>query len=111
MLAMTLMVGFAKNGSMHPVSGVRNRQHVGFVNPHPATNRRPVESQAFLERVRIPEIDGIRTVLPRAEHVDELEVDHVDLVFLREREEVVRFHSSGASFLHRRPVPARADGN
>ena len=89
MLAMTLTVGLAKNGSRRVVVGVGDGHHVGLVDAHPAANRRAVEAEAFLERALVEMFDRERTVLPAAEHVDELQVDHLGLVRLGELEEIV----------------------
>ena len=40
----------------------------------------------------VPELDGKRAVLPGSEHVDELQVDHLGLVLLREFEELLGRH-------------------
>ena len=92
MLAMTLTVGLAKNGSMHAVVRIRHRQHVRLVDAHPAADRRAVEAEAVLERVLVPVFDREGTVLPGAEHVDELQVDHLGVVLLGKFEEVVGCH-------------------
>ena len=72
--------------------GVRHGEHVGFVDAHPAADRRAVESEAVLECVLVQMLQGKGAVLPAAEHVDEFQVDHLGLVLLGEREEVVRRH-------------------
>src|SRR5215470_3618940 len=53
--------------------------------------------------VGIAEIDGERTVLPGAEHIDELQVDHLNLVLFREGKKLVRCH--GGRFLLTPPKP------
>ena len=83
MLAITLIVGLREERIEPRRVGVRHRQHVRFVNAHPAANRRSVEPEALLERVRVEMLDREGTVLPAAEHVDELQVDHLGLVLLR----------------------------
>ncbi len=74
--------------------GIGHRQHVRFVDAHPAANRRPVEAKPLREGIGVPQIDRKRAVLPAAEHVDELEIHHVGFVFLGELEEIVRRHMS-----------------
>ncbi len=69
--------------------GDRHGHHVRLLDPHPASNRRAVEAEAFFERTRIEMFDWERTVLPASEHVDELQVDHLGLVSLRELEELI----------------------
>ena len=62
--------------------GVRDGHHVGLVDAHPAANRRAVEPEALLEGAFIQRVHRIRAMLPAAEHVDELQVDHLGLVLL-----------------------------
>src|SRR5262249_18347756 len=56
--------------------------HVGGVNRLPAADRAAVEEVAVLERAHFELRDRHRRVLPDAEQVDELEVDHLRAVFL-----------------------------
>ena len=73
--------------------GVRDRHHVPLVNALPSANGRPVEPQPFLERLLVPGVDREGAMLPRPEHVDELQVHHLSLVFLRKGEEVGGLHA------------------
>jgi hypothetical protein len=70
-------------------SGVRDGHHVGFVDTHPATNRRAVEPEALFERVFIQRVRGERAMLPTPEHVDKFQVDHLGLVLLGVGEEIL----------------------
>ena len=94
--------------------GVGHGEHVGFVNAHPAADRRPVEAEAFRERVLVQVFDGKRAVLPAAEHVHEFQVDHLGLVLLGEREEVVGRHRNTSRYLEKeggrkRPANGKRD--
>ena len=73
--------------------GVRDRHHVRLVNALPSANGRPVEPQPFLERPLVPGVDREGAMLPRPKHVDELQVHHLCLVFLRKGEEVGGLHA------------------
>ena len=72
--------------------GVRDRHHVRLVNALPSANRRPVEAQPLLERPLVPGLDRKGAMLPRSEHVDELQIDHLGFVFLGKSEEVSGLH-------------------
>ena len=72
--------------------GIGDGQHVGFMDAHPATDRRTVETEALLERARVERVDGVGAVLPRTQHVHELQVDHLGLVLFGELKEIVGCH-------------------
>ena len=74
--------------------GVGHREHVGFVDAHPAADRGAVESESLGERVLVQMFDGEGAVLPTAEHVDEFQVHHLGFVLLGEREEVIGRHGT-----------------
>ena len=92
MLAMTLMVGLREERIEPRRVGVGHRQHVRFVDAHPAADRRAIESKPLVERVRVQMFDGEGAVLPAAEHVDEFQVHHLGFVLLGQREEVIGRH-------------------
>ncbi len=73
--------------------GVGHGHHVRLVNALPSANGRPIEPQPFLERPFVPGFDRKGAMLPRPKHVDELQVDHLGLVFLRKGEEVGGLHA------------------
>ena len=84
--------GFREEGIETRGVRVGHGEHVGLVNAHPAANRRAVESEAVRERVLVQMFQREGAVLPAAEHVHELQVHHLGLVLLGEREEVVGRH-------------------
>jgi hypothetical protein len=55
---------------------VRHQQHVALRDALPAADRRAVEAEPFVERGLVERADGQGHVLPRAEQVAELQVDH-----------------------------------
>ena len=88
------IVGCAKNGSIFAVVGVRDHHHVGRVDRLPAADRRSVERDAVLEEALVEAVDRDRRVLPHAREIDELEVDELDVVLLRELDDFLRLHGS-----------------
>ncbi len=56
--------------------GVRHQQHVALFDSLPAANRRAVEAKPLVECGLVERSDRQRHVLPRAEQVAELQVDH-----------------------------------
>ena len=68
---------------------VGHEQHVALGDPLPAADRRAVEAEPFLERRLVEAVDRQRDVLPRAEQVAELQVDHRGARLLRPRERLV----------------------
>ena len=74
--------GAGKEGIESSRVGDRHRHHVGFVDAHPASDRRAVEPETLLERPFIEVVEGKGAVLPGAEHVDEFQVDHLGLILL-----------------------------
>ena len=81
--------------SPSPASGIID--HVGRVDGLPSADRRPVERQAVLEQALLEARRRDRRVLPHAREIDELQVDELDLVLLRELEHFLRCH--GPQFL------------
>jgi hypothetical protein len=90
MLAMTLTVGSLKKGIEADRGGLGNGEHVGGVDGLPAADGGAVEADALFKGSFIPGFEGVGTVLPGAEHVDELEVDHFGVVLLRKLKEFTR---------------------
>ena len=72
--------------------GVGDHQHVGGVDRLPAADGRPVEAEPFLEAVLLELIDRHREVLPGADEIHELQVDHLDVLALGETEDFLRVH-------------------
>ena len=73
---------------------IRDRHHVRLVNALPSANGRSVEPQPLLERLLVPGLDREGAMLPRPEHVDELQVHHLGLVFLGKGEKVCGPHAT-----------------
>ena len=69
--------------------GVGHEQHVALGDPLPAADRRAVEAEPLLERRLVEAVDRQRDVLPRAEQVAELQVDHRGACLERPREGLV----------------------
>src|SRR5450631_3597444 len=61
---------------------VWNQQHVAEIDGLKAADRRAVEAEALFERVAGQTMKRHRGVLPLADQVDELEVDHDRFVLL-----------------------------
>ena len=69
--------------------GVGHQQHVALGDPLPAADRGAVEAEPVLESRLVEAADRQRDVLPRAEQVAELQVDHRGAGLLRPRERLV----------------------
>ncbi len=65
---------------------IRNRQHVGDMDPLPPPDGRTVEPHPVHERVLVPGLGGEGAVLPRPEQVGELQVHHLGVVLPAEIE-------------------------
>src|SRR2546428_14192797 len=68
--------------------GIRHGDHVGFVDAREALDRRAVEADAFLERLR-EFVDGDRDALQRAKDVGEPEADEFDIALTAGLQDVV----------------------
>src|SRR5205823_8008949 len=74
-------------------------QHVRLRDPLPPADRRAVESEALVERALVEGADRQRHVLPRAEQVAELQVDHLRARLARPVERLARRRSGRRSVL------------
>ena len=65
---------------------IRHHQHVARLDRHPSANRGAVDAEAFFKRRLILELrDGNRKMLPTAEQVDELDIDHDGALLFHQR--------------------------
>ncbi len=90
--------------------GVGDDQHVGGVDRLPAADGRPVETEPVLEAVLAEVVQGNGEVLPGPDEIHELQVHHLDFVFLGERQHFLRGHcgpSWGNGEIFMRPDPVR----
>ena len=82
---------------------IRHEEHVRALDRLPAADRGPVEAEPLVERGLVERGDGQRHVLPGAEQVAELQVDHRRTRLARPtraphaRRGVARFHSAGTA--------------
>ena len=69
---------------------VRDQEHVALVDVLEPSDRRAIEPDAVAEEPLGELLDGDRKVLPRAGHVDEAQVDDLDLLVFRELQDLLR---------------------
>ena len=78
---------------MNAVLGIRDQQHVRFVNRLPAANRAAVETKAVFEGALFQFADRIADVLPQAGKIGEAKIEHFGVMLRCEFNYRFRIHS------------------
>ena len=75
---------------------VGDGEHVRDVNALPAADRGAIEPKAVDERVLVERLDGERAMLPRAEQIGELQIQHLGILLLGVLKELSGCHRRGS---------------
>ena len=82
--------GYFSEWIEHITVGIRNEQHVAFVDGCPPPNRRAVHAKALFKRGLRQLIDRIRNVMLQSRQVGETEIEHLNSVLLHKLQDALR---------------------